>query len=372
MEVHKPRFTLADLAALVNGNILCSSGTAADLEITAALPLQDACDGCLTLADSPKHLERIEACPASAVLVGEAIHGCSKPMLVVENIHAAFQAIIGILRPSISFSPAGVAASAEIHPTAKIGLGTTVGGQSTIGANCVIGQRCTIHPGVHMMSGCQFGDDCEIFPGVVVYPGAQVGDRVTIHANATVGAYGFGYKTRNGVHERTSQLGWVEIGNDVEIGTSTAVDRGTYGPTRIGEGTKIDNFVQIAHNCRIGNHNLICAHVGIAGSCSTGDYVVMAGQCGMADHTHLGNRVTVGGQAGVMQDISDGETVFGSPAIDSRRKMREVANTAKLPEMRREFRALQKQVDELTKQLAFNQESTGSAINEVQRKIHAA
>jgi UDP-3-O-[3-hydroxymyristoyl] glucosamine N-acyltransferase len=150
-----------------------------------------------------------------------------------------------------------------------------------------------------------------------------------------------------GHHQPTSQLGWVEIEDDVEIGANSTVDRGTYGATRIGRGTKIDNLVQIAHNCNIGQHNLICSQVGIAGSCSTGDYVVLAGQVGMRDHTQIGNRTMVGAQSGVASDIADDLIVLGSPAIPRFEQASIYAAINKLPEMRRTVKRLEKELQQL-------------------------
>jgi UDP-3-O-[3-hydroxymyristoyl] glucosamine N-acyltransferase len=272
-------------------------------------------------------------------------------MLVAKNVYAAFEAIIQHFRPVRSLAFEGISATASVAGSAQLGCGTSVGPGATVAADCVIGDRCRLHPNVHIMAGCRIGDDCEFFPGAVLYPDTIVGSRVLVHANAVLGAYGFGYKTISGRHQRSGQLGWVELGDDVEIGAGVTIDRGTYGATRIGEGSKLDNQVHIGHNCQIGRHNLLCAHVGMAGSCSTGDYVVMAGQAGMADHIHLGNRVVIGGQAGVMQDVPDGQTMFGSPAMPAKRKMQEVAIAARLPELRREMREMQKQLQELQEQL---------------------
>lgn len=353
---------LGDLAALVNG-LLVSGHTLgeydstdpvrlASLEIYDALPLLDAGAGCLTFADSQKQLERVENSTAAAVLVAEPLVGCTKPMLVVKHVYAAFETIIEYFRPAHSLAIEGVSIGAHVAASATLGAGTAVGPGATIGNDCVIGARCRLHPNVHIMAGCRIGDDCEFFPGTVLYPDTVVGSRVLVHANAVVGAYGFGYKTISGRHQRSGQLGWVELEDDVEIGAGVTIDRGTYGATRIGEGSKLDNQVHIGHNCQIGRHNLLCAHVGMAGSCSTGDYVVMAGQAGMADHIHLGNRVVIGGQAGVMQDVPDGQTMYGSPAIQAKRKMQEVAIAARLPELRREMRDMQKQLQELQEQFA--------------------
>ncbi len=343
---------LGELAELVSGQLINGKNQGESLAITDlpiynALPLQDACDGCLTFADSPKQLERVERSSASAVLVSEPLEGCSKPMLLVSNAHAAFQTIVQLFRPVRTLAFEGVSTQASVCGSATIGPGTAIGHGATVGADCEIGARCRLHPNVHIMAGCKIGDDCEFFPGTVLYPDTVVGSRVLVHANSVLGAYGFGYRTIAGRQQRSAQLGWVELGDDVEIGAGVTIDRGTYGATKIGEGSKLDNQVHIGHNCQIGRHNLLCAHVGMAGSCSTGDYVVMAGQAGMADHIHLGDRVVIGGQAGVMQDVPDGQTMFGSPAMPSKRKMQEVAIAARLPEMRRELRDLQKQMQEL-------------------------
>ena len=197
------------------------------------------------------------------------------------------------------------------------------------------------------MSGVQLGDDVVIFPNAVLYENTQVGHRVTIHACAVIGSYGFGYELIDGQHQISAQLGYVEVEDDVEIGSGTTIDRGTYGATLIGVGTKIDNLVQIAHNCRIGKHNVICSLVGIAGSCTTGDYVVMAGQVGLKDHTTIGHRAVLGAKAGVIHDIPDDATYVGIPATPDRAQFVQLAAVSKLPQMRKDFKALQKQVAQL-------------------------
>jgi UDP-3-O-[3-hydroxymyristoyl] glucosamine N-acyltransferase len=155
----------------------------------------------------------------------------------------------------------------------------------------------------------------------------------------------------NGRHRLAAQLGNVEIGSDVEIGAGTTIDRGDYGPTRIGEGTKDDDQVMIAHNCQIGKHNLLCSQVGIAGSSSTGDYVVMAGQVGVRDHVHIGSRAVLGAMAGIMSDVPEGTSWLGAPATPERDQWLKQAAFAKLPEMRRELKKLQRAVEELEKRL---------------------
>jgi UDP-3-O-[3-hydroxymyristoyl] glucosamine N-acyltransferase len=204
----------------------------------------------------------------------------------------------------------------------------------------VIGARCKVHSGAVIGRHCWLGDDVTVYPNAVLYEGTVLGNRVIVHANSVVGADGFGYRFQNGRHVKVPQLGHVEVGDDVEVGACTTIDRGTFQATRVGEGTKIDNLVQVAHNCKLGRHNLVISQVGIAGSCSTGDYVVMAGQVGVADHVHIGDRVVVGAKAGVTKDIAAGQRVLGAPATPERDQKRVLMTLERLPEMRKELRRI--------------------------------
>src|SRR5262249_1469007 len=150
--------------------------------------------------------------------------------------------------------------------------------------------------------------------GAVLYDDCKIGDRAVVHANAVIGADGFGYRLHDGRHVKVPQLGWVEVEDDVEIGAGSTIDRGTFGPTRVGTGTKSHALVMVAHNCRIGRHNVLAAQVGIAGSSTTGDHVVMAGQAGVIDHIQVGDRVAVGAQGAVMKNVPAGARVHGCPA----------------------------------------------------------
>jgi UDP-3-O-[3-hydroxymyristoyl] glucosamine N-acyltransferase len=226
----------------------------------------------------------------------------------------------------------------------------------TIGDDCRIGENTTILPGAQLLAGCEIGCGVLIGPCAVLYENTVVGDRSIIHGNVTLGAYGFGYTHVAGKHMLSAQLGYVRIGSDVEIGPGSTVDRGTYGATSVGDGTKIDNQVQIAHNCRIGRHNIICAQVGIAGSTSTGDYVVMGGQAGLRDHIHIGTGAKLSAMAGVSNDVPEGVTYMGIPATPEREQKLKLAALAKLPEMRQEFKKFRRELAELQKVLSRDQE----------------
>jgi UDP-3-O-[3-hydroxymyristoyl] glucosamine N-acyltransferase len=197
------------------------------------------------------------------------------------------------------------------------------------------------------MAGCRIGAGTVVFPNAVLYDNTIIGARCVIHANAVLGAHGFGYKVVGGAYCISAQLGWVELGDDVEIGAGTTIDRGTYGPTAIGAGTKLDNLVMIAHNCRLGRNNMICSQVGVAGSTTTGDWVVMAGQVGVRDHVHIGDKAVLGARSGVSNDVAPGITVLGEPAIELRDRKLQLATMSKLPEMRKDLKQVMARVEAL-------------------------
>ena len=194
---------------------------------------------------------------------------------------------------------------------------------------------------------CRIGDDTFLFPNVVIYPKSEIGNRVAIHAGTVIGSDGYGYVFDEGRHRKVLQVGNVIIHDDVEIGANTAIDRGALGATVIGQGTKIDNLVHIAHNVVIGRHCLVMGQVGFAGSTRLGDYCVIASQSGIAGHLKLGNQATVGAKSGVMRDIPDGGTVLGYPAVPDKQFKRQIIATQQLPELIRRTRELEKQVAEL-------------------------
>ncbi|MFM7844002.1 MAG: UDP-3-O-(3-hydroxymyristoyl)glucosamine N-acyltransferase [Planctomycetota bacterium] len=333
--------TLGELANLVSGRL---SGEAT-LVITGAATIRDARAGEITLADRPKYAERLPTCSAAAAVVCEGFPPSSLPTIMVRDVHRAFAQIVSHFRPPRQDQQAGVSAAAAVSPTARLGPDVVIYPGASIGDDVELGARCIVHPGVRLMAGCRIGADSVLFPNAVLYENTIVGDRCLIHAGAVLGAYGFGYETAHGQHRLSAQLGYVILGCDVEIGACTTIDRGTYGPTTVGDGTKIDNQVQIAHNCRIGRHNLICSQVGIAGSCTTGDYVVLAGQVGVRDHIAIGDGVMVGAQSGVASDIAAAGKFLGSPAIAERDEIKMMMARGRLPEMRKQLKTVQRMLE---------------------------
>ena len=339
---------LLTLAERVHGELF---SRASNDVITGAAPLADALPGHITLLDHEKNLPRLQISHASACVTNQTFPNVGIPQIVVKNPHEAFTQICQLFRPKVVVTrKQGVDSLASVAASAQISSLATVESFASVDEECIVGEGTHLHRGVTVMQGCRIGKDCQLFPGVVLYPGTILGDRVVLHSGCVVGAHGFGYRMENGKHVPTAQLGWVHIESDVEIGANSCVDRGTYGATRVGEGTKIDNFVQIAHNCNIGKHNLICAHAGIAGSASTGDYVVIAGQVGVRDHIMIGARTMVGAQSGVISDTGEDKILLGSPAIPRNEQAILFASINRLPELRKTVKQLTKQVAQLMDQ----------------------
>lgn len=336
--------TLEQLSLLVGGEY---EGPA-DLPVEGAAPIHEVKAGQITLIDRPDRLYLLRDTEAAAVVIPKTAPECPLPAIRADDVHRAFSAIVSFFRPPRAVERKGVHPSAVISPTAELGEDVEIHAYAVIGDGVRIGSGSTIHAGVRILDHCRIGRNVQIFPNAVLYENTVVGDNCRIHAGAVLGAYGFGYVCRDGRHTLSAQLGNVIIENDVDIGANTTIDRGTYGSTVVGEGTKIDNQVMIAHNCRIGRHNMLCAQVGIAGSTTTGDYVVMAGQVGIRDHVHIGDGAVLGAMAGVIHDIPPHSRYVGIPATPEREQMLKQAAFAKLPEMRRQLKELQEAVRRLS------------------------
>jgi UDP-3-O-[3-hydroxymyristoyl] glucosamine N-acyltransferase len=271
----------------------------------------------------------------------------------------AFIAIVRHLHHERPAPPPGISSQASIHPSARLGPDCTVMPFAVVGEGAVLGARCRLYPGAYVGADCRLGDDVVLHPHAVLYHRTVLGNRVTVHAGAILGADGFGYRFVAGAHVKVPQLGNVEIADDVEIGACTTIDRGTFQATRIGQGSKIDNLVMIAHNCRIGQHNLLVSQVGIAGSCTTGDYVVMAGQVGVADHLTIGDRVVIGAKSGVSNDVAAGQRILGYPCWPEGEARRIMASMGNLPTLSKRVRRLEQQLEPLAPRPADEERKAG-------------
>lgn len=338
-------FTAAELADILRGQ---ADGDAS-LQITGLAPADCAGKNELTFAENADYFRAAEQSQAGAILVSGPFVSPGKVLIRVANVRVAVARLLPMFFPPEGF-PQG------IHPTAVIADSASISQTAHVGPHCVVGPRVRIGARSALMAGndlgadCQLGDDVCLFPNVLLYRGTRVGHRVVIHGGTVIGSDGFGYVLDGTSHRKVLQTGIVIIHDDVEIGANAAIDRGTFGPTVIGKGTKIDNLVHIAHNVNIGQHCLIMGQVGFGGSTRLGDYVVVASQSGIADHVRLGNQAVVGAKSGVMRDVPDGGRVLGIPAAPDLQAKRQMIAMQQLPELLHRLRELEKQVAELKAQ----------------------
>jgi UDP-3-O-[3-hydroxymyristoyl] glucosamine N-acyltransferase len=336
-------FTAAQIAEQLRGEVIGDGS----VELTGFAPADCARNGDLTFAEKEIHFTAAEQSQAAAILVtGEFAVSSKKVLIRVPNARVAMARLLPVFFPPDQYLP-GIHPSAVIAPTAQIDPTAHIGPNCVVGARVRLGARSVLMGGNHLGRDCQIGDDVRLFPNVVIYAQSQIGHRVIIHAGTAIGSDGYGYVLDEGRHRKVLQVGNVIIHDDVEIGANTAIDRGTLGSTVIGQGTKIDNLVHIAHNVVIGRHCLILGQVGFAGSTRLGDYCVIASQSGIAGHLKLGNQVTIAAKSGVMRDISDGEKLLGIPAMPDKQAKRQIIASQQLPEMIRRMRKLEKEVEQL-------------------------
>ncbi|MGC8758953.1 MAG: UDP-3-O-(3-hydroxymyristoyl)glucosamine N-acyltransferase [Bryobacteraceae bacterium] len=306
-------------------------------EVLRVAPLDSAGSGELAFANSRRALREAQSSAAGCLLVpldfenpgGRTVIRCPDP-------RAACARVIPWLHP-IPHPPRG------IHPAALIGDDCVIADDVSIGPLCVIGD------------GVRIGSGTVLYPGVHVYPGVEIGQRCIIHSGAVIGADGFGFVFENGRYEKFPQVGRVVIGNDVEIGANSTIDRAALGVTSIGDGTKLDNLVHIAHNCRIGRHVVIAAQTGLAGGTVIEDYAVIGGQVGMGDNVTVKSGAVIGSGAGILSSKivrGGGEVWWGTPARPLKEYLETLANLARLPQMRRELDELRRRVAELERQRA--------------------
>lgn len=322
--------TVRDLAHICGAQIV---GGSPDTPIQAAANIDEALPNELAYVASARYFEKLAGTRASAVIVPRGMATGSAPasaaLLPVDDPEMAFITCLNRIYP-VKVSPGTQSSMAQIDPTAEIGAGATIEAFASVGARVRIGKGCRIAAGCRIGENVVIGDQCVLHPNVVLYDGVILGNQVLIQAGSVIGADGFGYKFRNGEHVKFPQVGTVTIGSNVEIGANTCIDRASLGATRVGEGTKIDNQVHVAHNVRIGAHALVLGQAGIGGSTVIEDYAVLASQCGVADHVTVGKQAMVLAQAGVTKDVAAKDQVIGFPATNRREALHEMAALHKL------------------------------------------
>ena len=337
------QLTLGEIARLTGGAL---EGGDESTPVTGVAPLEEAGPGDLSFVAEARYHPYIQRSRATAVLLARDAQVVLPQQMAAVRVDDPRRAMAGVLtaihpqtpvrpgvhRSAIVADDARVAATAEIGPYALLSECVVVGERVRIGAHAVLGP------------GCRIGDDSLIHAHATLYEGVVVGARCIVHSGARLGADGFGYVWDGTGHRKVPQVGGCRLGDDVEIGANTTVDRGSIGDTVVGDGTKIDNLVQVGHNCQLGRHVIVVSQVGISGSTRVGDGVVLGGQAGIQGHIEIGAGARVGGQAGVTGSVAAGETVSGYPARPHRDVLRVQALTLRLPELFRRLRELERSV----------------------------
>ena len=330
--------TAAAIAALVSGELIGDAQTAVD----GVAPLDRAGRNELSVLSSAKYAPMMATTNAGVVLVDPEFRdapGTPGARIVVDKPLEKLLALLPKLYPSELPAP-GIAATARIGQGATLGKRIAIGEYAVIGPNTTIGDDVIIGSHCVIGAGVTVGNGSRLWPSVTVYTGATLGARVFVHSGARIGCDGFGYVFRDGEHQKIPHVGRCIIGDDVEIGANTTIDRGSIDDTVVGKGTKIDNLVHIAHNVRIGEKCLLMAQVGVAGSVTIGDGAILAGQAGISGHLSIGAGAKLAAQAGVFGDIPAGETWSGYPARPHRESLRASAALFKLAGMIRQLEKL--------------------------------
>lgn len=320
-----PVVPISEIVTFVGGRY----GGAEGVMIDGVAPLAGAGERQLSFLSNPKYAAQLADTRAGAILVSEDMAGDDARFIRVANPYFAMASVVAAYfdrRPM----PNGISPLASVAATAKLGLNVAIGPFSTIGDDVVLGEGVVIFSNVSIEAGSTIGDGTIIYPQVSIYDRSIIGKRCIIHSGVVIGADGYGFATEGGKHHKIPQIGIVRIGDDVEIGAGSTIDRAALGETSIGDGTKIDDQVMIGHNVKVGRHCLLVAQVGIAGSTELGDYVVVAGQSGFGGHLTIGDRVQVAAKSAVLGDVEAGAKVMGIPAVPFREFARREASLRRL------------------------------------------
>ena len=339
-------FTAKQIAELIGGSIQGNENAT----VNSFAKIEEGKEGAISFLSNPKYTHYLYETKSSVVLINndlELEHDVEATLIRVPN---AYEAVAKLLQFYESIKPkkTGIDPLAFVSPKATIGKDVYIGAFACIGDGTVIGDGCQIYPHVVVGEGVKVGNNTTLYPNVTVYQGCQIGNNVTIHAGSVIGADGFGFAPNTDGYDKIPQIGIVIIEDNVEIGANTCVDRSTMGQTVIHKGVKLDNLIQVAHNCEIGENTVMSAQAGLAGSTKIGSWCMVGGQAGFAGHIHVADKTFVGAQCGVISNTKgNGEQLIGSPAMDPKVFFKASAVMKKLPDMYRELAQLKKEIEEL-------------------------
>ena len=341
-------FTAKQIAEMIGGRVEGDENAA----ISTFAKIEEGKPGAISFLSNPKYTHYLYETQSSVVLINEDVvleNPVSATLIRVKN---AYESVAKLLQFYESMKPrkTGIEPQAYISEKATIGKDCYIGAFAYIGDGAVIGDGTQIYPHTVIGDGVKIGAKSTIFPNVTIYQGCRLGNKVTIHAGCVIGADGFGFAPNTEGYDKIPQIGIVVIEDDVEIGANTCVDRSTMGQTIIHKGVKLDNLIQVAHNCEIGENTVMSAQVGMAGSTKVGAWCMVGGQAGFAGHIQVADKTFVGAQCGVISNTKgDGEKLIGSPAMDTKVFFKAKALYAKLPDMYRQIASLEREIEELKK-----------------------
>lgn len=338
-------FTAKQIADFVGGHIEGDENAA----VRSFAKIEEGHDGAISFLSNPKYLHYIYETRSSVVLVNEDVELERPVSATLIRVKNAYESVARLLQLYESMKPkkSGVDPLAFVSPTAQIGKDVYIGAFAYIGDGVRIGDGTQIYPNTYVGDGAECGIGCLIFPHVSIYQGCRLGNHVTIHSGSVIGADGFGFAPNQEGYEKIPQIGIVVIEDDVEIGANTCIDRSTMGQTIIRRGVKLDNLIQVAHNCEIGENTVMSAQTGVAGSTKVGSWCMFGGQVGLAGHITIGDKVFLGAQSGVPGSLKSEQTLIGTPPMEPTKYFKSQALFRRLPDLYKQLNELQRQVDEL-------------------------
>lgn len=344
------KFSAKQISEFLNGELIGNP----DVSVSNFSKIEEGQPGTITFLGNPKYTHHIYETAADIVIVNADFEPDKPIAATLIKVPNAYAALASLMELAGKHQPVkkGVEAMSFVSPNAKVGENVYVGAFAYIAEGASVGDNSKIYPQVYVGDNVQIGKNCIIYAGVKIYSDCVIGDNCILHSGAVIGADGFGFSKKEERYHKIPQMGNVLIEDDVEIGANTTVDRAVMGSTIIRKGVKLDNLIQIAHNCEVGENTVMAAQVGVAGSTKIGENCVLGGQVGIGGHITIGNRSQIGAQSGIISNTKEGSEIIGTPAFPVKNYFRSSIIIPKLPDMYRQLNALEKEIAELKKSLS--------------------